>query len=72
MGEKMVYVNDIIRDKSGKVVAYNTDIGRLPKRKAIQLTKQGKLDNVIVVRQRNGNEYLRTKGNAQSDDNLTG
>ena len=35
------------------------------------LTKEGKLDNVVIVENKNGTIFLRTKKNTIPEDNLT-
>lgn len=71
-GEELVYVSAIIRNRRGKVIGYHADkFGRLSKAKAIQLAKAGEFDNVVVVRNRQGTVFLRTKKNAEAADNLT-
>jgi hypothetical protein len=37
---------------------------------AVKLANEGKIDNITVVKNRNGKVFLRTKKNTTSDDNL--
>lgn len=71
-GSELAYVTSIIRDKNRKVVGYKTDkFGRVSKARGIQLAIKGKLDNVEVVHQKNGNIYLRSKRNKIPTDSLS-
>ena len=71
-GEKLTYVTSIIRDKKGNTTAYSIEgRGTISVVDAIELADAGELDNVVVVRSKNGNAYLRTKKNTTSEDNLT-
>ena len=71
-GEKLTYVTSIIRDKKGDTTAYSIEgRGTISVVDAIELADAGELDNVVVVRSKNGNTYLRTKKNTTSEDNLT-
>ena len=71
-GEKLTYVTSIIRDKKGNTTAYSIEgRGTISVVDAIELADAGELDNVVVVRSKNGNTYLRTKKNTTSEDNLT-
>jgi hypothetical protein len=69
-GEPLAYVTEIFRDKDRRTIAYMADgFGRISKAKAIQLTRSGKLDNVVVVNGKSG-PFLRTKKNFKAEDNL--
>ena len=71
-GTELAYVTSIIRDKTRIVVGYKTDkFGRVSKARGIQLVTKGKLDNVEVVHQKNGNIYLRSKRNKITTDSLS-
>ncbi len=71
-GEKLIYVTDVIKDKRKKTLGYVIAHGRtVSVSQAIKLANVGKLDNVIVVKRKNGTIFLRTKKNVKSDDNLT-
>jgi hypothetical protein len=71
-GSKLKYVTARIINKKGKVTGYLAEgIGRISKKQAIQLTKSGDLDNVIVVQNQRGTPYLRTKKNLTMMDNLS-
>jgi hypothetical protein len=70
-GEELAYVTSRLRNKQGNVVGYMTErYGKLTKEKAIQLAKRGKLDNVVVVTNKEGTVFLRTKRNAIISDNF--
>lgn len=71
-GEKLTYVKEILKDKKGKTTGYVIDGGvKLTVGQAIQLTERGELDNVVVVENKRGTKFLRTKKNKKSSDNLT-
>lgn len=70
-GEKLTYVTKKIQNKNRETIAYLIEDNiKISLKEAIKLTRQGKLDNVIVVKM-NGREFLRTKKNTRKDDNLT-
>lgn len=70
-GEKLAYVTAIIRNKKREVTGYVTEsFGRISKKKAIDLAKAGRLDNVVVVENKLGTVFLRTKKNVKTEDNL--
>ena len=71
-GEKMVYVTSIIKDKHGNTTGYSIEgRGTVSAEDAVKLAKAGEIDNVVVVRSKDGGTYLRTKKNTTSEDNLT-
>lgn len=70
-GEDLAYVTARVLNKKKKVVGYIAEkYGRISKEKAIQLTKEGRLDNVVVA-ERGGTIFLRTKRNMTEMDNLS-
>jgi len=70
-GEDLTYVTAIIKTKRKKTIGYIVEHrDRISVPEAIKLAKAGRLDNVVVF-QRNGKMYLRTKKNMVIDDNLT-
>lgn len=71
-GEKLIYVTNVIKDKRKKTLGYNIENrGRVSVSQAIKLADAGKIDNVVVVKRKNGTTFLRTKKNMRFDDNLT-
>lgn len=71
-GEKMTYVTSIIRDKHGNTTGYSVEgRGTISIEDAVKLADVGEIDNVVVVRSKNGGTYLRTKKNTTAEDNLT-
>lgn len=71
-GDKLTYVTSILKDKRGRTIGYAVEgHGEITVAEAINLANQGKIDNVVVVKNRNSRVYLRTKKNTTSDDNLT-
>jgi hypothetical protein len=70
-GEKLSYVTDILKDRKRKTIGYVVEgFGELSIVEAVKLASEGKIDNVTVVKNRNGNVFLRTKKNTTRDDNL--
>ena len=71
-GEKLTYVTGILKDNRGKTIGYVIEgQNRITVTEAIMLTKEGKLDNVVIVENKNGTIFLRTKKNTIPEDNLT-
>lgn len=70
-GEKLSYLTDILKDKKGKTIGYAVEgFGEVSIVEAVKLADEGKIDNVTVVKNRNGKVFLRTKKNTTSEDNL--
>jgi hypothetical protein len=71
-GKSLTYVSSILKNKRGRVTGYVIEpYGKISKKEAIRLTRAGKLDNVVVVTNKQGTIFLRTKKNAETMDNLT-
>ncbi len=71
-GEKLTYVTGILKDTRGITTGYFIEgRGEVTIADAIKQAKEGGLDNVVVVKNKNGRTFLRTKRNTTSDDNLT-
>lgn len=71
-GEKMTYVTSILKDKHGETVGYIVEgHGEVTIDQAIKLATAGELDNVVIVANKNGGTFLRTKKNTTSEDNLS-
>ncbi len=71
-GEELVYVTGILKDKRRRTTGYLVEgRGEIAVAEAIALATEGGLDNVVIVKHKNGHTFLRTKRNAISDDNLT-
>jgi hypothetical protein len=71
-GIQLTYVECIKYDKSGKVVGYSiTGRGEVTRAEAITMAEDGLLDNVVIVTNKKGNRYLRTKKNVTTLKNLT-
>ena len=70
-GTPLVYVTEILRDKYRKTTGYVIE-GRdkIDLKEAIRRAEAGQLDNVVIVRHKNGNVFLRTKKNTIPSDNL--
>jgi formylmethanofuran dehydrogenase subunit D len=70
-GEKLTYVKEILKDKKGKTTGYIIDREIIiTVSEAIRRAEMGKLDNV-VVKNKNGTIFLRSKKNKISSDNFT-
>lgn len=71
-GEVLTYVTSILKDKRGKTIGYIVEgRGEVNLAEAINLASEGKIDNVVLVKNRNGSVYLRTKKTTTTDDYLT-
>ena len=71
-GEKMTYVTSILKDKRGNTTGYIIEgVGTVSVEDAVKLAGAGAIDNVVIVRSKNGGVYLRTKNNTTAEDNLT-
>jgi len=59
------------RIKKGKTIGYAVEgFGEVSIVEAVELANEGKIDNVTVVKNRNGKVFLRTKKNTTSEDDL--
>ena len=71
-GTNLTYVESIKYDDKGKVESYFiTNVGEITLEVALNMAKSGHLDNVVVVTNRKGKNYLRTKRNVTTLRNLT-
>ena len=71
-GEKLTYLTGILKDKRGRTTGYIIDgRGEVSVADAVKLTNEGGIDNVVLVTNKNGRTFLRTKKNATDEDNLT-
>ncbi len=60
-GEPIIYITGVIKDKKGATVGYRVDsIGEVSKGRAVELVKNGTIDNAVLVTRNNGSQYLRS------------
>lgn len=69
MGRKII---DAREGKNGNIeaVKFEGNTNFTNTEKAIEMTKNGKVDGANVSISKNGNEYLRTNPNGKTNDNL--
>jgi hypothetical protein len=61
-----------LKDKQGDTVGYIIEgQGEVTVEKAIKLAAEGALDNVVIVTNKNGGTFLRSKKNNTSEDNFS-
>lgn len=69
-GEKISNVINVERNQKGHITHYYIEgFGKVTKRKAIKMAKNGEVDNVVIVENNNGT-YLRSRPDGNKSNNF--